>query len=78
MSVTLNMRDRIAAAAQVELRTRGLASGADVAFAIADRALEGTRFAALTSYIAAVETAAPENPARDIIAADPVLLTLLP
>ena len=55
MSALLNMRDRIAAAAQVELRNRGLASGADIAFAIADRALEGTQFETLIGYVGAVE-----------------------
>lgn len=55
MTVVLDMRDRIAAAAQVELRNRGLAAGADIAYAIADRALDGTSFANLTAYVDAVE-----------------------
>lgn len=54
-AVTLNMRDRLAAALQIELRNRGLAAGADIAYAVADRALEGTQFEALVSYVAGAE-----------------------
>lgn len=54
-AVTLNMRDRLASALMTELRNRGLPAGADIAYAVADRALEGTQFATLTGYVAAVE-----------------------
>ena len=79
MNAVLNMRDRIAAAAQIELRNRGLASGADIAFAIADRALEGTQFETLVGYVDAVEQGGTLEEinerltnARDRLGADPI------
>ncbi|MBX9708149.1 MAG: hypothetical protein K2X61_09480 [Caulobacteraceae bacterium] len=77
MTVVLDMRDRIAAAAQQELRDRGLPSGADIAFAIADRALTGTQFEALTAYVGAVEAGADPTAARDLLSGDPVLNELI-
>ena len=73
MTVVLDMRDRIAAAAMQELRDRGLASGAEIAFAIADRALTGTAFEALVNYTAAVEAGADPTVFRAQLAADPII-----
>ena len=50
-----DMRDRIASAAQVELRTRGLSDAVDIAYAIADRALADTQFETLAGYVEDVE-----------------------
>lgn len=73
MSIVLSMRDRLAAALQIELLNRGLPSGADIVFAVADRTLEATRFQDLTAYVAAVEfgedPAAPDGP-RDALIGD--------
>lgn len=55
MTVVTNMRDRLAAALQIELRNRNLPAGSDIAYAVADRALEGTQFETLTTYVGAVE-----------------------
>lgn len=77
MTVVLAMRDRIAAAAQLELSARRLPSGADITFAIADRALEGTQYEALTGYVAAVESGGDPTAARDQLAADGVNQVIL-
>jgi hypothetical protein len=78
VTVALDMRDRIAAAAQVELQTRGLPAGAEIIFAIADRAMENTQFEALTTYVGAVESGGDPSAALDVIASDPILQTLIP
>lgn len=78
MTVALDMRDRIAAAAQVELQTRGLPAGAELIFAIADRALADTQFEALTAYVGAVESGGDPSAALDVLTNDPILQTLIP
>ena len=55
MTAVLDMRDRLAAALQVELRNRGLGSGADIAFAVADKALEGVQFEQLVEMLAGAD-----------------------
>ncbi len=72
MTAVLDMRDRIAAAAQQALRDRGMASGSDIAFAIADLALGSTRFEALVNYTVAVETGADPAAFRDELLTDPL------
>jgi hypothetical protein len=65
MSAVLSMRDRLAAALQIELRNRGLPAGADIVFAVADRTLEATQFEALTESVGAVESGGDPAGARD-------------
>lgn len=59
MTVVTDMRDRLAAALQIELRNRNLPAGSDIAYAVADRALEGTQFAGLIEYVTGAETYVP-------------------
>lgn len=71
------MRDRIAAAAMQILRERGLPSGADIAYAISDRALTDTNFEALVNYTAAVEAGTDPTPFRDALLGDPLIETYI-
>lgn len=83
-AVTLNMRDRLAAALQTELRNRNLPAGADIAYAVADRALEGTQFETLTGYVSAVEAGGTLEEiqtrltdTRDRLSGDPLMSELV-
>jgi len=59
MTLLADMRDRLAAALQIELRNRKLPAGSDIAYAVADRALEGVQFAALVGYVSGAEGYVP-------------------
>lgn len=77
MTVVLEMRDRIAAAAMQVLRERSLPSGADIAYVIADRALAGTNFEALVNYTAAVEAGTDPAIYRAALSGDPIIDTYI-